>query len=63
MGMQAAERGEMLSAAKLWEESGKLGNAKSKFNLAVCYERGSGVKKNLSKVQQILITCMHVCIN
>lgn len=50
MGMQAAEGGDMSKAAKLWEEAGKLGNAKSKFNLALCYEKGSGVKKSLSKV-------------
>lgn len=55
MALQAAETGDMATAAALWEEAGHLGNTKSKFNLAVCYEKGSGVKKNLSKVSLLAI--------
>jgi len=56
MGLQAAEQGNVMKAAKLWEESGKLGNARSKFNLAMCYERGTGVKRSLSKVSWSKVT-------
>lgn len=50
MGSQEAQKGNMKSAAALWKEASKLGNAKSHFNLGVCYETGKGVKKDLQEV-------------
>ena len=50
MGVQEAQKGHFKSAAALWEEGAKLGNTKSRFNLALCYETGRGVKKNLEEV-------------
>ncbi|XP_045204476.2 uncharacterized protein LOC123557209 [Mercenaria mercenaria] len=49
MGTQEAQQGNLKSAAALWEEASKLGNTKSRFNLAVCYETGRGVKQNLGE--------------
>lgn len=50
MGLQEAESGNMKAAVELWKESGKLGHSKSVFNLALCYEFGIGVKKDLGEV-------------
>lgn len=55
MGSQQSQQGNMKSAVALWEESGKIGNAKSRFNLAVCYETGSGVKSDIGQVFHISI--------
>lgn len=49
LGSQEAQQGHLKSAAALWEEAANLGNTKSRFNLAVCYETGRGVKKNLKE--------------
>jgi TPR repeat protein len=51
LGSQEAQQGHLKSAAALWEEAANLGNTKSRFNLAVCYETGRGVKKNLKEVK------------
>ena len=54
MGLQAAMAGDMKRAVELWKESSKLGNAKSSYNLAMCYETGQGVKKSRKKVRSFI---------
>jgi len=49
MASRAAQTGQMDTAVRLWQESSRLGHGKSQFNLAVCYETGRGVEKDLSK--------------
>ncbi|KAK3604561.1 hypothetical protein CHS0354_026252, partial [Potamilus streckersoni] len=49
MGLAHAEKGRMQVAIQHWQEASELGYAKAQFNLAVCYETGNGVKKDLKK--------------
>ena len=51
IGMQEAMAGNLKHAVELWKESGILGNAKSSFNLGLCYETGKGVQKNIGEVK------------
>lgn len=53
MGLQEAELGNLKAAIGLWMESGKLGHAKSNFNLAVCYEFGIGLKKDFGEAVRL----------
>jgi len=50
MGSIAVEEKNCNEAAKLWKESSELGNAKAKFNLALCYEHGKGVEQDKKEV-------------
>lgn len=56
MGSQEAQKQNFKSAVEHWEQSSQLGHAKSHFNLALCYEMGKGVKKDLKEVQSSLFT-------
>lgn len=53
MASQEVQQGNMKSAAVLWKEASELGNAKSRFNLGVCYEAGIGVKKDLEQAVRL----------
>ncbi|KAL4230009.1 hypothetical protein ACF0H5_010397 [Mactra antiquata] len=53
MGNQEALKQNYKAAAEHWEESSQLGHAKSHFNLAVCYETGTGVKKDLKEAVRL----------
>ncbi|KAL3880340.1 hypothetical protein ACJMK2_032588 [Sinanodonta woodiana] len=52
VGLAHAEKGSMQAAIQHWQEASELGYAKAQFNLAVCYETGNGVKKDLKKAME-----------
>ena len=49
LGLHRAEAGRMKEAVYEWKESSFLGYTKANFNLALCYETGKGVKKDLKQ--------------
>jgi len=52
LAMKHARRGDFRKAARIWLRASKgcFSNAKILFNLAVCYENGLGVTKDVGKV-------------
>ena len=50
LGLQQAEKGDLIGAAQKWREASDLGYAKAQYNMGLCYETGQGVKQNLSEV-------------
>ena len=49
-GVEHAKSGAVAKAVTLWERASKFGLDKAHYNLAVCYESGHGVEKNIQKV-------------
>ncbi|XP_069130409.1 uncharacterized protein [Argopecten irradians] len=48
-GLQKAMKGQLTEAANHWAEASSSAYGKASFNLALCYETGRGVKKNIKK--------------
>ena len=59
--IQHVRRGEFAEAVKLWSHlcSQTLQHPPSLFNLAVCYEQGIGVDKDIDKVISMTV-CYHL---
>ncbi len=49
-GVHQARAGHLTQALGLWHKASVAGSAAANFNMAVCYENGEGVEKNMQKV-------------
>ena len=47
---EMVRKGQLMQAVELWQESSETGYVAACYNLALCYETGKGVQKNLTKV-------------
>ncbi|XP_073505854.1 death ligand signal enhancer isoform X2 [Phyllobates terribilis] len=53
--LSARDSGDYRSAFQFFRESAAAGYSKAQYNTAVCYERGQGVRKDLSKAAELYL--------